>query len=382
MKPGPLYRLSPLPRRMLIMLLVVGAIFGGIFGFQSFKAHKIREYLAANRQPPATVTATAAEDKSWQPRLRAVGSLRAVQGVDVASEVVGIVKRVNFKSGDSVKAGDVLVQLDAAADRARLRALRAAAALARTTYRRAREQLTVQAVSQATVDAAAADLKAKQAQADQQAALLEEKTVRAPFAGRLGISAVNVGEYIKPGAQIVTLQALDPVYVDFYVPQQQFGQIALGQALDALADTYPGRHFTGRVTAINARVDAATRNIKIEGRIDNPKGLLLPGMYVQVNVLTGAPQEFLTLPRTAISFNPYGDTVFVVEHKGKGAGGKPSLVAEQRFVTTAQTRPGEVAVVKGVAPGELVVTSGQLKLRNGSPVVIVQDRPDPQSAKH
>lgn len=361
---------SPLVKRMAIMLVVVGVILGGIFGFQAFKAYKIKQFMAKNHEPPVTVTATKAAYRPWQPQLSAVGSLRAVHGVDVTSEVAGIVRRVNFASGDSAKAGDILVQLDAAADRAQLRALRAAAALARTTYRRAREQLAVQAVSQATVDTAAADLKAKQAQAAQQAAVLAKKTIRAPFAGRLGISLVNVGQYLNPGAPIVTLQALDPVYVDFYLPQQQLGEIALGQKLDVVTESYPDRRFAGRVTAINSRIDAATRNIQIEGRIDNSQQLLLPGMSVEVDVLTGAPEARLTLPRTAVTFNPYGSTVFVVEQKGENTNGKPKLVAEQRFITTGETRADEIAVTKGVKAGEEVVTTGQLKLKNGSPVVI------------
>lgn len=357
-------------KRMLIMLVIVGLLFGGIFGFQAFKARKIAEFMASNKAPAATVTAMPAELQPWQPQLNAVGSLRAVRGVDVTSEIAGMVRELRFKSGDEAKAGQVLVQLNADADVAQLRAFEAAAELARTTYARDKAQLAAHAISQATLDAAAADLKSKRAQLAQQAASVEKKTITAPFAGRLGISTVNPGQYLNPGDNIVTLQSLDPIYADFYLPQQQLSSVTLGQTVIVSTDAYPGQKFTGKITAISPKVDPSTRNVQIEATMANPKHDLLPGMYASISVEAGAVRRFLTLPQTAVTFNPYGESVYIVEQGGKGADGKPSLVAKQSFVTVGNTRGDQIAILGGIKEGDMVVTSGQLKLKNGSPVVI------------
>ena len=357
-------------RRMLIMLVVVGLLFGGIFGYHAFKAHMLKKYLAGMQMPPVTVTTIRAELHPWQPQLKAVGSLRAVRGVDVTSEISGLVRTLRFKSGDEVKAGQVLVHLNADSDIAQLRSLEAAAELAGTVYERDRKQFEVQAISQATLDADVADLKSKRAQVTQQAALVDKKTIRAPFAGRLGISTVNPGQYINPGDKIVTLQALDSIYCDFLLPQQELSRISLGQKVLVASDTYPGRRFDGRITAINPQVDAATRNFQAEATLANPRHELLPGMYASVDVQAGAVERHLTLPQTAVTYNPYGDTVFIVEESGKGPDGKPLLTVRQTFVTVGSTRGDQVAVLKGIKEGDMVVTSGQIKLKNGSPVII------------
>lgn len=352
--------------RMVIMLVVVGLVFGGIFEYKARRARR----PTAFRLPPVTVTAMKAQYQTWQPQLEAVGSLRAVQGVDVASEVSGLVRGVYFKSGDEAAKGEVLVQLNAAADVAQLHALEAAAALAQTAYERDRRQLAAQAVSQAVVDADAADLKAKRAQVAQQAALVEKKTIRAPFAGRLGISAVNLGQYVNPGESMVTLQALDPLYVDFFLPQENLSRIRIGQQVVVTTDSYPGRSFRGRITAVNPKVDPATRNVQVEATIANPKRELLPGMYASVKVRSGAAQRYLTLPQTAVTYNPYGDTVFIVREGAKGPGSKPLLTVKESFVTVGPLRGDQAAILQGVKEGDVVVTSGQLKLKSGSPVVI------------
>jgi len=357
-------------RRMLIMLAVVGLLFGGIFGYHAFKAHMFKISLAGMQMPPSTVTAIKAELSAWQSQLKAVGSLRAVRGVDVTSEISGLVRTLHFKSGDDVKTGQVLVQLNADADIAQLRSLEAAAELAGTVYVRDRKQFEVQAISQATLDADVADLKSKRAQVAQQVALVDKKTIRAPFAGRLGISTVNPGQYINPGDRIVTLQSLDSIYCDFLLPQQELSRISLGQKVIIVSDTYPGRTFNGRITAINPQVDAATRNFQAEATLANPKHELLPGMYVSVDVQAGSVERHLTLPQTAVTYNPYGDTAFVVEESGKGPDGKPLLTVRQTFITVGGTRGDQIAILKGIKEGDVVVTSGQIKLRNGSPVVI------------
>jgi membrane fusion protein, multidrug efflux system len=357
-------------RRMLIMLAVVGLLFGGIFGYHAFKAHMLKKSMAGMQMPPSTVTAIRAELHPWQPQLKAVGSLRAVRGVDVTSEISGLVRTLRFKSGDNVKAGQVLVQLNADADIAQLHALEAAAELAGTVYTRDRKQFDVQAISQAALDADIADLKSKRAQVAQQVALVNKKTISAPFAGRLGISTVNPGQYINPGDKIVTLQALDSIYCDFLLPQQELSRISLGQKVIVISDTYPGRRFEGRITAINPQVDAATRNFQAEATLASPRHELLPGMYASVEVQAGAVERHLTLPQTAVTYNAYGDTAFVVEESGKGPDGKPFLAVRQTFITVGGTRGDQVAILKGIKEGDMVVTSGQIKLKNGSPVII------------
>jgi len=356
-------------KRMIVMLIIVGVLFGGIFGFKVVQARMMKKYMKF-QMPLATVTAIKAELQPWQPQIKAVGSLRAVRGVDVTSEIAGLVRSLEFRSGQTVVADQVLVRLNADADIAQLHALEAAADLANTTYERDKKQFEVQAVSQATLDAEAADLRSKRALVAQQQALVDKKTIKAPFSGKLGISTVNPGQYMNPGDKIVTLQELDPLYVDFYLPEQELSSIALSQAVTVRTDTYPDRTFSGRITVISPKVDPDTRNFQVEAVISNPGNRLLPGMYTTVDVRAGAAQQYLTVPQTAVTYNPYGDTVYIVEEKGKGPDGKPMLVVQQSFITVGPTRGDQVAVLSGVKEGDTIVTSGQLKLRNGSPVVI------------
>ena len=362
-------------RYMIVMLVCVGVIFGIVFGYKAWQEQRMKRSMAGHI-PPVTVSAMKAEHQPWQPRIRAVGSLRAVRGVDVTSEISGLVRTLHFASGDVVRAGQLLVQLNADADIAQLHALEAAAELAQTVYERDKKQLAIQAVSQATVDADSADLKSKKALASQQAALIDKKSIRAPFAGKLGITTVNPGQYINPGDKIVTLQTLDPIYIDFYLPQQEFSRIAINQKLSVSADGYPGQSFSGRITAINPRVNFDSRNIQVEGMLSNTRKLLLPGMYTSVEIAAGQKSDYITLPQTAISFNPYGNTIFVVEQGEAGPDGKAGLTAKQKFVTTGARRGDQIAVLEGVKEGDLVVTAGQLKLRSGS-VVIVDNRISP-----
>ena len=357
-------------KRMIIMLLAVGILFGGIFGYRAMKSRRMKKSMASFRPPPVVVTAMKAEYRPWQPQLKSVGSVRAVRGVDVTSEVSGLVRSVLFESGDDAKKGQVLVQLNADSDIAKLHSLQAQADLADTVYERDKKQFEAQAISKAVLDTDISDLKDKKAQVVEQAALVDKKTIRAPFAGRLGITTVNPGQYVNPGDKIVTLQSLDLLYTDFYLPQQELSRIALGQTVVLAIDTYPGRTFTGRITAINPKVDTSTRNVQVEATVSNPKHSLLPGMYASVEVKAGAKERYLTLPQTAVTFNPYGETVYVVEQTGKGPKGKPVLTVRQTFVTTGPTRGDQIAILKGVKEGETVVTSGQLKLKNGSQVMI------------
>lgn len=358
-------------RRMLIMLVVVALVAGAIVGFNLFKAHMIRQFMASNAAPPATVSTISAELQEWQPELTAVGSLRAVRGVDVTTEIAGMVRSIHFKSGDEVKAGQLLVQLNAETDTAQLHALQAAADLAATVLQRDRAQLAAQTISQALVDADIADLASKRALVAQQQAVLDRKSIRAPFAGKLGISTVNPGQYLNPGDKIVTLQALDPVYADFNLPQRQAVQVTAGQVVSVANDTHPERAFAGRVSAIDPRIDPATRNLLIEASVPNPQRELVPGMFVTVRIETGEKQRHITLPQTAITFNPYGATVFLARDTGrKDEHGKPVLEARQVFVKPGPTRGDQVGILDGVEAGAQVVTSGQLKLKNGTPLIV------------
>ena len=367
-------------KRMLIMfggvVLLVALLAGG------FYLH-IRELMAAAPKPgPQTVSAMHLQALQWQPQLAAVGGLSAVRGVDVSTEVAGLVRQVNFKSGQEVKAGALLVQLDDSADQALLNSLQAAAELSASVLARDRLQLAALAIGQAQVDADAADLKSKRALVAQQQAVVAKKSLRAPFAGKLGISTVNPGQYLNPGATVVTLQALDPIYLDFSLPQKQLGKIALGQQVHVGTDAFAPRSFTGRISAISPKVDASTRSLQIEATVPNPKHELLPGMFANALVDVGENKRTLTLPQTAITYNPYGSTVFVVEpaHAAPAAASAASgtasapaasgLVVRQVFVITGDTRGDQVEIVKGLHEGQLVVTSGQLKLKNGTPVVI------------
>jgi membrane fusion protein (multidrug efflux system) len=321
-----------------------------------------------------------AASTEWRSQIEAVGSVRAVNGANLSAQVAGTVSAVHFQSGADVKKGDLLLELESADDVAHLEALKATAAMAQLTYDRDRTLVKTNAVSQQTADTDESNLKNAKALVAQQQALVDYKFVRAPFAGRLGIRQVDLGQYLAAGTAIVTLQQLDPIYVDFYAPQQSIAQLKVGQAATAKVDTYPNRHFEGKILAINSLVDAATRNVLVRAEFANKDGFLLPGMFATVDIDTGAPQKYVTLPQTAVAYNSYGDIVYLVEDKGKDANGKPQLVARQTFVTTGATRGDQVAIVKGVKDGDTVVTAGQVKLRNGTPVLInntVQPANDP-----
>ncbi len=357
-------------KRMVIMLVAVAVVFGGIFGFQAFKAVMIKKFISALSNPPQTVSAAKAATSEWLPKIEAIGSLRAVKGADLSLEVSGVVESISFNSGDDIEEGAPLIKLRTADDVARLRSLQAMAELSDLTYERDQKQFKMQAVSQATLDTDAANLKNAQAQVAQQQAILDKKFLRAPFAGHLGIRAVDLGQYLGPGTVIVTLQALDPIFVDFFVPQQSVDQMRIEQSVAVKVDAFKDRTFVGEISAINPKVDTGSRNVQVRATLKNPDHKLLPGMYATVDITTGSPKNYVTLPQTAITYNPYGDTVYVVENKGVDADGKPQLIARQTFVTIGPTRGDQVAVLKGVEEGDMIVTAGQIKLHNGSVVMI------------
>ena len=374
-------------KRMLWMIAVVGAMVGGLFGLKAYVARTGANLMSAAGVPAQTVSAARARVETWQPRLDAVGSLRAVNGTDLSLELAGIVQEIGFRSGEHVRQGQLLLRLWAADDIAKLQSLQASAQIAQINYDRSVRQLKAQAISQATMDTDTATLKSSLAQVAQQQAMIDKKHLRAPFSGRLGIRQVDLGQYLAPGTTVATLQSLDPIFMDFPLPQQAIVQIAAGQPVRLRIDAWPGRIFPGRITAISPKVDSSSRTFQVRATLANPEGLLLPGMFAAIEIDAGAPQRLVTLPQTAITYNSYGSTVFVIDEKGRDPGDRPRLVARQTFVTTGPTRGDQVGILKGVDEGDTVVTAGQLKLYEGSTVVIddavrPSDDPDPVPQEH
>ena len=357
-------------KRMIIMLIIVGIILGGIFGFISFKGRMIKEYMASQGEPIHTVSTITANAMDWLPKMEAVGSLQASQGTNVSAEVPGIVEEIYFKQGDNVKLGMPLLQLRAKDELAKLEALKATAEINRITYNRNLAQFEVNAISKQTLDIDKANLEVATANVNQQQALLNKKLIRAPFTGKLGIRLIDVGQYLEAGTAISTLQALDTIFVDFFLPQQALSSLKTGQQITLNSDAYPTDTFTGEITVINPKVDTNTRNVKIRATLNNPNHKLLPGMYVTVSITTGSAQRYITLPRTTITFNSFGSTVYRLENNGQDEKGKAKLIAKQSLVTTGAARGDQITILTGVKEGETIVTTGQIKLRNGSPVTV------------
>jgi membrane fusion protein (multidrug efflux system) len=332
---------------------------------------------------PFTVSTTTARAQPWQPALSAVGTLRAANGADLAMDVAGLVTGVSLKSGQDVKQGQLLLQLRDGDDVAQLQQLEAAAQLSQLTFERARKQLAAQAISKADYDTAAADLKGRQAAVAQQKVVVAKKQLRAPFAGRAGIITTSPGDYLSAGSAVVTLQQLDPLFVDFSVPQSELGRLQVGQVVNLKLDAYAGRGFTGKLSAISPKVDLGTRNVQVEATVPNHDKALTPGMFAKVSVDVGNEQPRLTLPQAAIVYNPYGDTVYVVQpSKGKDDKGQPlPPTVKQTFVTVGETRGDQVAILKGIEAGTVVVTSGQIKLKNDAPIAI-DNRVKPADSAH
>jgi membrane fusion protein (multidrug efflux system) len=329
--------------------------------------------VAHAQQPPAVVSTTVAHATNWQDRLQAVGTIRAVRGADLAAEVSGVVDTVDFDSGRDVAAGTVLLRLRPNDDEARLADLQAAAQLAAENLARDTKQFHAQAVSQASMDADESHLLSARAQVAQQQALMAEKIVRAPFAGRLGLRLVDQGQYLAAGTTIVTLQALDPLFVDFYLPQQALAELRVGDAVELRVDTYPGRVFKATVSAISPKLDPASRMLSVRATLPNPDHALLPGMFANVEMNVGPVHRYITLPNAAIVYNPYGSLVYVV---GKD---KPPTV-HQVLIKTGPTRGDQIAVIQGLSEGDTVVTAGQIKLRQGSVIAVnntIQPLDDP-----
>ncbi|QDP25930.1 efflux RND transporter periplasmic adaptor subunit [Bradyrhizobium cosmicum] len=351
-------------KRMIIMLCAIGVVFAALAWFVNFRAGMISQVMASLADPPQTVSTTAAQMSDWQSSITAIGTFRAVNGADLSLQQPGIVDTIHFESGKDVAAGDALLDLRKEDDVAKLQSLQATADGYGITLRRDQGQLKINAVSQATVDSDAVNERNALALVAQQKALVDQKTLRAPFSGRLGVRQVDVGQYLTAGTTIVTLQALDRLFVDFTLPQQAIDQVKVGQDVVARVDAFPDRSFKATVQAFNSKVDQTSRNVQVRALFDNADRKLLPGMFARIDVNVGRPTSYLTLPQTAIVYNTYGESVFLAIKSD--APGKQGLVARQTFVKTGPTRGDQVAVLSGIDKGATVVTAGQIKLRNGT----------------
>lgn len=345
-------------------LLIVAAL--GFVKFQQIQT-AIAEG-AAFQPPPEAVTTVVAQQEEWPRTLSAIGTMAAVQGVTVSADLPGTVERIFFDSGRAVRAGDVLAHLDTRQEQAQLAAIEARRELARTTFDRVQELLKEKVISKAEFDRATAELQQTEAELGEVKAVIQRKTIRAPFSGVLGLRQVNLGQYLAGGDPLVSLQSLDPIYVNFGVPQQTAGQIPVGRVVK-ISTPDAGGEWSGRVTALDAMVDEATRNIQVQATLPNSHGQLRPGMFVQAEVVLGPSQAVVVLPASAISYAPYGDSVFVVAEM-KGEDGTSYRGVRQQLVTVGPSRGDQVAIISGVKAGEEVVTSGLFKLRNGAAVQI------------
>jgi membrane fusion protein (multidrug efflux system) len=355
-----------------VILTIVGLIvlIGVIAGIKVLQISKMIEQGTQYVPPPETVTSAEVQSESWETLLTAVGSLEAVQGVTVAAELAGKVTRIAFEPGASVKKGDLLLQQDISSEQARLPGAEAAVALTKRNLERADSLLAEKVISQAEYDSALTNYRQAVAEAGDLRATIAKKTLRAPFAGRLGIRLINLGQMLEQGQAVVSLQSLDPIFVNFLLPQQHLAQLNPGLAVRLTTDALPGRVMQGRITTINPEVDAATRNIRVQATLANPAGELRPGMFASVAVVLPAEEKVLVIPATAVLYAPYSDSVFVIEERRDEASGETGLVLRQQFVRLGDKRGDFASVQSGLKEGERVVTTGVFKLRNGQPVVV------------
>ena len=356
-------------RRMIFMLVAMTVLIAGLGFVKARQFQAMAEQFAAMQPPPEAVTTILATRENWPTTLDAIGTVAAVQGVTVSADLPGIAEKIAFDSGRYVRQGDVLVALDTKQEVAQLAAAEAQLQLSRLNYERMKGLVQQDAVSRAEYDAAAAALAQAEARGREIRATIERKTIRAPFSGVLGIRQVNLGQYLSGGSPVVPLQSLDPIYVNFGVPQQHAAAMTTGRKVTVTTADAGGVAFTGRVSAIDSVVDPATRNVQVQATFTNPGGKLRPGMFVQTKVSLGAAQPVIALPASAISYAPYGDSVFIVTEM-KSEHGAPYRGVRQQVVKLGPARGDQVAVLSGVTPGEEVVTSGVFKLRNGVAVQV------------
>ena len=370
-------KLKPFIIALAVLLVIVGAVAG-------VKALQIGRLIASGKEeggpPTETVSTAQVTRESWDRTVESVGSMRAVQGADLSTEESGVVTKILFENGAEVQEGDLLVELDTDTEQANLRSAEAEQQLARTVYERTRRLRENSTVPQSDLDAAESQLRKMTALVEQLKATIRKKQLNAPFSGRLGIREANLGQFVNQGDKIVSLQSLDPIYVDFLLPQQLLSQLVPGSELRVVTDVYPDKVFEGQLTAANSEIDPITRNIRLQGTLKNPGGLLRPGMFGRVMLSLGEAEEVTAIPVNSVITATYGDSVFVVEEK-TGENGEKQLVANQRFIRTGRAEGDFVAVTEGLKPGETVVTAGAFKLRNGSVIEVNNDMaPHPERA--
>jgi multidrug efflux system membrane fusion protein len=360
----------PVWLRAALMALLLVVLGGGLYGFNAFRAQAINNAFNSMKPPPTPVAVAVAQKQALPRYAPGIGTLQAVHQVTITSEVGALVTKIYFQAGATVKAGDSLVQLNDQPDQGDLANFRAQAKLAELNLARSRELLARQNAAQATVDQNQAQLDQMRASIAKTEAIIAQKLIRAPWDGVLGIRQIEVGQYINPGATVVSLTDLNTLYVNFTLPEQQRGQIAVGQKVLLNVDAYPGRNFEAALTTIEPQIDPGTRAIKVQATLANPDHALQPGMFANVRVVLPPGPDVVTLPATSVDFTLYGDSVFVVRENGKDANGKPLLKATRTFVKTGERDKDTVAITEGVAPGDQVVVSGQLKLQSGTEVVV------------
>jgi len=379
MSKTPAQRKPKFALRLILMLLATALVFGGVFAVKAIIGAQTNKFFDNMPQPAAAVSAYVATTERWSDDSEAVGTFVAVNGTDVTTEAGGVVRAIEFEAGQPVKAGEVLVRLNTDNELATLKSLETSAKLAQVQAERWQQLGKDRLVSLDEVQQRVATSASAQAQADAQRALIAQKTIRAPFSGELGIRKVNLGQFVTPGDPIVSLQQLDPIYLDFSLPEQQMAKLKPGTVVRATVDALPGQVFEGRVTAVEPRVDPNTRNFTAQATVDNPDGLLRPGAFAHVGFAIDGEREVVVIPQTAVSFNPYGNAVFVISKTARKEGetdmqGNPltgdKFVVTQRFIKTGATRGDLIAVTDGLKPGDQVATSGLLKLRNDAEVTI------------
>lgn len=351
-------------KRLIIMLTVSGLLFGGIFGFKWFGNHMMNQFFDGMEPDPATITVSTAREVEWTPTAEAVGTFRAINGTDLSTEVGGIVRAIYFQSGQRVSRGDELLALDTAADEAELEQLQAALRLAELELARQQRLLAQNSISEAEVERRVSEVEQARAQVSAQQARIRQKIIRAPFEGMVGIRRVDLGQYIAPGTPVVSLQALNPIHLNFTLPEQRLAQVHTGAELQVRVDAYGDDTFSGSITALEPRIRESTRTFEVQSTLDNPEEKLRPGMFGRVELSLGAPQTLVVVPQTAIRFNTYGNSVFVLDEND----GEPIVI--QRFVRTGPTRGDLIAITEGVDTGQQVASSGLLKLQNQARVNI------------
>jgi membrane fusion protein, multidrug efflux system len=353
--------------KITIAIICVLVVVGGLGAVKALQIKTLMASAKAMPEPAETVSTFLPREERWQDTLSAIGTISAVQGVTITPEIPGLVREISFEPGAVVAKGDVLVHLDVESEKAQLRAIEAQLELARINLERERNLLKERLISQSEFDSADATLKQYQANADTIRTTIEKKSIRAPFAGRLGVRLINLGQNLDAGKPIVSLQSLTPVFGDFSLPQQELARLKTGMRVRLTTDAYPGPQFEGSLTTINPDLDSSTRSIGLQATFQNPEQLLRPGMFARMEVLLPQEQQVLAVPITAVLSEPYGDSVYVIESKSEG--GKSKLRVRQQFVQIGRTRGDFIAIESGLKPGEKIASAGVFKLRNGMSVV-------------